>query len=58
MAVVKLKSKDHVELIEDIRHHRQEAPLHGNLVTVEISAAYRAFCEQQEQKYCATVEFE
>ncbi|KUF91609.1 Hematopoietic prostaglandin D synthase [Phytophthora nicotianae] len=50
MAVIKQKSKDHVELIEDIRHHRQEAPPHGNLITVEIPAAYRAFCEQQEQE--------
>ncbi|KAG2921922.1 hypothetical protein JG687_00019133 [Phytophthora cactorum] len=50
MAVIKEKSKNYVVMLDDIRHHRQRAPEHGNLVGVEIPAEYHRFCAEQSQE--------
>ncbi|KAG3058135.1 hypothetical protein PC121_g14520 [Phytophthora cactorum] len=47
MAVIKEKSKNYVVMLDDIRHHRQRAQEHGNLVGVELPAEYHRFCGKQ-----------
>ncbi|EGZ24005.1 hypothetical protein PHYSODRAFT_480393 [Phytophthora sojae] len=48
--VIKTKSQNYVDLIEDIRHQRQQPPDHANLARVEVPDDYLRFEPEPTQE--------